>query len=196
MIKNEKILFLMKFLRNPVRVGACLPSSKSLSKRIAKYVMSKKPEVLVELGAGSGIVTKALIEAGMKPENIYALEIDPVLCDYMRKNFPGLNVVEGDVKDIKKMLPKELIGKMTVVLSGLPISIVPEALQNEVIHRSYDLLDKGGELVQYCYSQRSPVSAEKYDLVVEKVDKVLANIPPAAIWSYRRAKDVAEKRAA
>ena len=57
-------MFLCEFLRNPGAVGALCPSSERLAARIARQVDLSREGWIVELGAGTGVVTAALLRHG------------------------------------------------------------------------------------------------------------------------------------
>ena len=58
-----------------------------------------------------------------------------------------------------------------------------------MIAAAFKVLPEDGALVQFTYGPRAPVSraiARGLDIVGERAHWVLDNLPPAAVWQYRR----------
>ena len=57
---SKNVLF-RRFLRNPVQVGALCPSSRALCSTIVSQVGVDRADVIVELGPGTGAITREII---------------------------------------------------------------------------------------------------------------------------------------
>ena len=89
-------LFLKRWLAHPLRMGSVVPSSATLCRHIVRIGMPKDPEGLVlELGAGTGVISKAFLDAGLSPRRLTAVEIDPNLADHLRQSLPNVSVLAG-----------------------------------------------------------------------------------------------------
>ena len=93
-------LFFRRWLANPLQMGSIIPSSPSLCRRIAAHVRRKEDEVVVELGAGTGVISKALLAAGVPPEKLVVVEIVRDMAEHLRQVLPGVNVIQGDAFDL------------------------------------------------------------------------------------------------
>ena len=80
---------------------------------------------VVELGAGTGPVTQALIEAGCPVDQIVVVERDAELCGSLERRFSGLQVLHGNALELGEILASARISSVRVVLSGLPMRVVP-----------------------------------------------------------------------
>src|SRR5271163_2108119 len=92
-------LFLKRWLRRPLAIGAVVPSGRLLAQAMAqatKAALEGRTGHVVELGAGTGEVTKALLAAGIAPERLVLIERDPELAIFLRRRFPGPRIIEGD----------------------------------------------------------------------------------------------------
>jgi phosphatidylethanolamine/phosphatidyl-N-methylethanolamine N-methyltransferase len=141
---------------------------------------------VLELGPGTGVVTDALIAHGIGIERLIAVEADPDLAQLMRERFPDLRVVEGDAFDLDRTLPKDASGPLAATVSGLPLLNFPPARRRALVVSALDRMPAGGPFVQFSYGFTTPVPAD-LDISVEQAGLVLANLPPARIWVYRRA---------
>jgi hypothetical protein len=63
---KEAALFFVRWLKAPHRIGAVTPSSRQLGRAMARQVLSAGPGPIIELGGGTGSVTRALL--GELPE--------------------------------------------------------------------------------------------------------------------------------
>jgi phosphatidylethanolamine/phosphatidyl-N-methylethanolamine N-methyltransferase len=72
-------LFLKRWLRRPFAMGAVVPSGRLLAEAMARTtlsVMAGRDGHVIELGAGTGEVTKALLAAGIPAGRLALVERD------------------------------------------------------------------------------------------------------------------------
>ncbi|WZN38560.1 dimethyladenosine transferase [Candidatus Phytoplasma asteris] len=126
---------------HPQQMGSSLfPESQDIAKQLSNLVFeekqdldSKTGEKILELGAGSGNVTKYLVQKfGVK--NVIALEFDKELCNVLRNKFPDLTVIEGDACDFIELLKKQkiLLDQIKGIVSTLPLSIFSQEKLQEL----------------------------------------------------------------
>jgi phosphatidylethanolamine/phosphatidyl-N-methylethanolamine N-methyltransferase len=186
---RDNLSFLKLWLRKPASLGAMLPSSKSLASAMAEQIDPSAPGAVIELGGGTGSITAALLDSGIAPGNIVVLEREAALCRLLRKRFPEVRVMRGDARDLARLLARAEIHQVKTVVSGLPLLSMPLGVERAVIAAAFKVLPEDGALVQFTYGPRAPVSraiARGLDIVGERADWVLDNLPPAAVWHYRR----------
>ncbi len=184
---GEELLFLRRWLANPLKVGAILPSSPALAKLVAREIKLGADEALVELGAGTGSVTEALLAAGIAPERLFVIEIDPALCTYLRRQFPQAQIIQGDATKLGELLPRKWIGKVPVVISGIPMVTLPLDVQRRMIDSWFSVMSPKGRMLQYTYSLVSPLPEKKLGLKGRRRGLAVLNVPPAWVWSYQKA---------
>lgn len=181
----DELRFWRSLVTRPRAIGAIAPSSPALARKIAAQIHPGVPGTVLELGPGTGVVTDALIARGIGVEHLIAIEADPDLAQLMRARFPGLRVVEGDAFDLDRTLPRETSGPLSAVVSGLPLLNFPPARRRALIASTLARIPAGGPFVQFSYGFTAPVPADS-GVSVEEAGLVLANLPPARIWVYRR----------
>jgi phospholipid N-methyltransferase len=82
-------LFVREIIFAPtISVGAIWPSSGRLAKHLAAQVPLPSKGLILELGAGTGVVTQALIERGVNPERLVVVERHPPYVQFLRAHFP------------------------------------------------------------------------------------------------------------
>ncbi len=177
--------FVRSLLRDPASVGAVAPSSCHLSRLIASHVDSGASTVL-EVGAGTGSVTGALLSRGIDPRRLFLIERDPELAAYLRDRFPRVRVRCGDAAHASSILSNEAIGQVNTLLSSLPIRNLRRAEQIAMVGAMLKVLAPGGQLIQYTYAPRCPIPIVALDLDAECVGRVWRNLPPAAVWRFTR----------
>ncbi|HEY3638618.1 MAG TPA: rRNA adenine N-6-methyltransferase family protein [Rhizomicrobium sp.] len=182
---SDELLFLRRLLLRPRSIGAIAPSSPALARKIAAQIDPKCEGNVIELGPGTGVVTEALIARGIPFDRLIAVEADPDLARHMRERFPGLRVIEGDAFCLDRTLPCAETGPLAGVVSGLPLLNFPPAQRRELIISALARIPSGGPFVQFSYGFTAPVPADK-EIAVKQTGFVLANLPPARVWVYRR----------
>ena len=90
---NENIQFLQAFIKNPLKVGAIAPSSPELASKMIEGIVPARNDVVVELGVGTGAITKFLAEIVPDDESYLGIELDKNLVKSLQTKFPELKIV-------------------------------------------------------------------------------------------------------
>lgn len=176
-------LFFRRWLANPLQMGSIIPSSRALCERITRNVVRADDEYVLELGAGTGVVTKAMIARGIPPEKIIVVEIVPEMADHLRQVLPGVNVVCGDAFAVKDSLPPAWISKIGTAICGIPLVMLPLAQQQKFVDAVEAVAPgKGFLLLTYCIT--SPLPYRKLGLDATRLEWTPMNFPPASVWRY------------
>jgi phosphatidylethanolamine/phosphatidyl-N-methylethanolamine N-methyltransferase len=176
-------LFFRRWLANPLQMGSIVPSSPALCKRIAAQTKANPDQIVVELGAGTGVISRALIEAGLAPERLYVVEIVPDMADHLRAALPGANVIEGDARRLPQLIPPEFHGKIGTVVVGIPLVLLPLAEQRRFID-AIEAVAPGLGFILYSYCVTSPLPYKKHQLTPKREAWTPLNFPPASVWRY------------
>lgn len=185
--QEEKVLFFKQLVKNPRSLGAIVPSSEALGTFISQQLTIQPGCYFVEIGAGTGSLTKALLQASMDPRCLYVVELDPMLAAYLRKHLPDdVTVITGDARDLENLLPPHIIGHVEAVISGIPMMNLNTQEQWDLIDASFRVMHLHGSFLQFSYSPLSPLPAKKLGLEKKRVGHVLKNFPPATVWRYNR----------
>ena len=78
---SDSRLILKLWLKNPMKIGTVAPSSPELASAMARQIppgVAQGDGYVVELGGGTGPVTRAILKAGVPPDRLIVLERDPV----------------------------------------------------------------------------------------------------------------------
>ncbi len=179
-------MFLRSVLDNPLRVGAVAPSSGALARLMASLVRLRSGEAILELGAGTGSVTRALLEIGVPRERLYVIELDARLHRYLQNRFPGVTVLRGNAVDARDLVPVHRVGRISTVVSSLPLRPMKFATQAAIVDAVFGVLAPGGMMLQYSYPPGKPLPA-RLGVTAECAGRIWYNLPPAAVWRITRA---------
>src|SRR5215470_15130838 len=149
-------IFFGLWLQKPLRIAAANPSGARLADALASLVDLRRPGPVLELGAGTGSLTRGLVRAGCPLDRIIALEREPRLIGVLRREFPGMTVIEGDASRIAE----HLFGRaeqLCSVVPSLPIKWFPPEAQAAIIKPCLDLLGPGGRFLQLTNAFSSPL---------------------------------------
>lgn len=190
MKNEEKKLFLKRWVKHPLRLGSIIPSSKSLGKILSKNINLREDSYILETGAGTGSLTRTILESGVPVEKFIAVELDKELCEFLKKTIPNLLIIQGNAAELEKIIPKKCIGKISTIISGLPFTNMKIDVQSTIVSSYFKVMDKNGEILQFCFNPTSPLSAKRLGLEKERLGTTFRNIPPATVWRYKKALDL------
>ena len=191
---KDSLLFLGKFLKHGTAIASLAPSSPWLSRTTVRNVDWDRAKVLVELGAGTGPITRVLAEKARPDCRVVVLERDPDFARILRERFQGhanFDVVEGDVRDLTSILERLGISRVDAVVSGLPVPSFPEDLQRDLFRVVKKILVPGGTYNQI--TEMPWVYLRFYRRFFQEVQFAFEprNLPPAGAYYCRGVKDVA-----
>ena len=186
MISREDRLFLRRWVKNPMSIGAIAPSSRGLADAMARQVPAHGTGPVIELGGGTGNITAGLLRAGIAASRLVVLERDPDLHRLLQQRFPRLRVVLGDAAALVETLRPLGIDRADAVVSGLPLLSMPRDIQDEIVRGVFHLLPAGAPFIQFTYGPYSPVGRERLGVSGKVAKWVAANLPPASVWVYHR----------
>jgi phosphatidylethanolamine/phosphatidyl-N-methylethanolamine N-methyltransferase len=182
-VKNTG-LFLRRWLANPLQMGSVIPSSPALCRRIATLVERAEDEVVVELGAGTGVISRALLAAGVPADRLVVVEIVRDMADHLRQVLPGVNVIQGDAFELARDLPERLHGKVGTAICGIPLVMLPLDRQRRFVD-AVEAVAPGKGFLLYTYCITSPLPYRKLALSARREAWTPLNLPPASVWRYQ-----------
>jgi phosphatidylethanolamine/phosphatidyl-N-methylethanolamine N-methyltransferase len=171
-------------------MGSVIPSSAALCDRIVRHVRRAGDEVVVELGAGTGVISRALLDSGLPAERLIVVEIVPDMAKHLRMVLPGANVIEGDARALPDLVPPHWHGRIGTVICGIPLVLLPVAEQRRFID-AIDLVAPGRGFLHFSYCATSPLPARRHGLTARREAWTPLNFPPASVWRYTPGKAAA-----
>lgn len=195
----DTTLFILQFLRHPQDIGSVAPSSKALAESMTRFVTTntETPKLYLEVGAGTGAFTKAIIKKLRPKDKLDIVEINPKFCERLQKKYADRSNVmihNGSILDWK---PEYLYDG---IISSLPFNVFNACFVSRILTQFANVA-KAGAVVSYCEYMvlpdikkffLAPKSKKAFQETLEttatfekkhqiQLDKVFANLPPAMI---------------
>ena len=184
-------LVVRKFFQHGTTIASFAPSSRFLARKILKGIDYDAARCIVELGAGTGPITKALIDRVRPHTRLIVVERDPDFCKRLRERFayaPHAEIVEGDAAHIDRLLADRGVTQVDHIVSGLPLPSFPAEVRDAILGASARALGEHGTFRQLTYMPlvfwqfyRGYFNNVRFQLVP-------LNIPPAGVYVCRKYK--------
>ena len=183
--------FFTGFLRRPWKVGAVAPSSARLARTIVRHCHLQKADIVVELGAGTGAITRHILESIGPQTTFITLELDARHVARLRERHPGLKIYRESAENLRALLAQH--GRKTVdcVISGLPWGNMNRRAQQRILREILAVLKPGGRFCGFGYVHAGwyPSSRAFYRTLQQHFRRVgispvvWRNLPPAFVYS-------------
>lgn len=186
-INKDLIEFVKAAVDKPMEVSTIFPTSSALANRLLDQMECDLPGPVVELGAGTGAITRHL-KKRLTPEQSYlGIEVNSDMIRFLRREFRDMDFRRGKADQIEKFLEGKLAAN---VVSSLPWTIFTSQYREltlSAIHRS---LKPGGRFLTYmCINASIYPQANHFARVanqlfskVERTPIEWKNIPPAFVY--------------
>ncbi len=179
--------FFRSWLQDPFNVASIVPSSRWLARLMATDLGPGAR--VVELGAGTGTLTDAILARGVRPADLYLVEQCEPFVEILETRFPLASVLRADAADLCRHLPA-LIGTADYVVSGLPILWFAKEKKTRILAAAFSLLRPEGRFHQFTYLGRPPVGNRLLATLGLKATLIGVspiNLPPAFVYRFERA---------
>ncbi|NJM33501.1 MAG: methyltransferase domain-containing protein [Rhodomicrobium sp.] len=176
-------------LQNFRQICSLFPSSPFVGRAMSWSIADRPAPQVVELGAGTGAVTRQLLNSGVPFEHLALVEIDAKLGGHLRRSFPDLDVIIAPAQDLNRLWKERNGPPVGAVVSTMPMRLFSKKTIMSIMRNSLAVLEPGGVFVQFTYRQSSPVPeriCRALGLEGERYCRVWINLPPAGIWVYRK----------
>lgn len=176
------LAFATALIRNPRGIGAVAPASRWLAGAMGRQLDGCACNTLVEIGPGTGAITRELHARRSAFSRVFAVERDEWMASVLRERYAGLEVVHGCASELNRHLSGTA---PVVIVSSLPFKSLPGELAGACIQAIVEAMDSGPDsmLLQYTYGLGSPpFEAPEARFAWTRVGLVMRNLPPATIW--------------
>jgi phospholipid N-methyltransferase len=196
MAVRENVRFVRQAIRNPGTVGAILPSSAALARRMTDDIAIGDGQIILELGPGTGSMTHALRTNLASPSSYLGIELAPRFVHGLKERFPELRFVQGSAVEARRHLVAAGFDQPTVhaVICGMPFGSIGPRTQNRMIIQLHRIMQPGAEFrcFQYLHAFMLPLARRFRRRMSERFGPyrvsrpVLANVPPAVVLTWTR----------
>jgi phosphatidylethanolamine/phosphatidyl-N-methylethanolamine N-methyltransferase len=184
-------IFFRQWLKNPLSIAAFSPSGRQLTKQMIAELPPHAARI-VELGGGTGVFTRAMIEHGIAPRDLLVLELNDEFYAHLCEQFPEAHVVHGNAIDLEAIARRDgflAAGLADAAISGLGLLSMSRETQRSILAAAFSVLKPNGRLIQFTYGPASPVPRElltTMGLQVRRGGFAWRNVPPASVYVYSR----------
>lgn len=192
---NENIQFLQAFLKNPGTVGSITPSSPELARRMVAGIRPDHENVVLELGVGTGAITKFLQDIVPNDESYLGIELDRDLVRSLRKNYPNMKIIRGNALEATQIHARSGLGKIGSIICCLPFVSMPNEVGERILQEIDGFMQLGCTFrtFQYAHGYYFPSAIKLREFMRNRYGKskrsplIVKNVPPAytLTWSTR-----------
>ena len=184
---KARLQFAGAFLKNPLDIGAILPSSAALARAITQGLEPGTGKIL-ELGSGTGVFTQQLITLGFAPDDLILVERNPAMAATLCRRFPQACVLQAPAQALGPENTPDF-GHIGATICGLPLRNMGHNDHHHVLKATFQAMGPGGVLYLFTYGLRCPIAPqtlEAQNLTSTLRHIVLKNIPPASVYCISR----------
>lgn len=185
--------FFRQWLRNPLAMAAVSPSSRELAQKMLRELPHGARRV-IELGGGTGVFTRALIERGVSADDLLVLELNPALFEHLKDRFPDVRVANADAADLMRITQDTGYadgGPADGIISGLGLLSMARGTQKAILEAAFSVLSPHGRFIQFTYGPGNPVAKDvmrDLELSAHRASFTFWNVPPAAVYVIQRSR--------
>lgn len=168
--------FIQNFFKKPIQTGAIAPSSKALAKAMVKHINFSTAKHIVELGPGTGVFTRELLQNMKKDSTLTCVELNDEFIARLKK-IPDkrIKVVKGDATQLSS-----IVSNANYIVSGLPVANFGEKRT-----QLYEEIKKTAPVyIQFHYTTFIEKHLKEHFVITHK-ELVLNNLPPATVYTMR-----------
>ena len=183
----ETMDWVRAWMADPLSVGAVVPSGRSLARLITSEIAPASAPV-IELGAGTGVFTRALLARGVAERDLALVEGNAMFAGLLALRFPQARTLRIDAGRLRTV---ELFGGRAAgaVVSGLPLLSMPPKKVIAILEGAFLQLRADGAFYQFTYGPRCPIKRvllDRLGLKANRIGRTVANLPPATVYRIRR----------
>jgi phosphatidylethanolamine/phosphatidyl-N-methylethanolamine N-methyltransferase len=190
---NEHLLMLGRFVRSPRTVGAVAPSSRALAEEMVQGLDLSGPTNVVELGPGTGVVTRAIAERLGARAHALAIDVEPAFVAAIARRFPRVEAICGSAADLPALLRERGMFPAAHIISGLPFASLSAEVTTSILNAVDESLEHGGTFTtfQYLNGYPTPLAKGFRRAMTERMGSdptrrvVWRNLPPAFVLTWR-----------
>jgi len=207
---NKESIFLTEGFKNIRGVGTVCSTSRFAAKAMVPEIgLHDEPKVIVELGVGTGSVTKEILKH-LRPKDLYiGIEANDKFLEVCRdglcagnprtekaeqSSYDGdknlsVNFEHGLAQNIQEILKKYGVKEVDEIICTIPFRILPKHDTKEILQNIKKLLKKNGHFtfIRYLWApENKEVFKELSDFAVVDKKIIVRNIPPAEVIKMRR----------
>lgn len=191
---------LQAWIKQPSLVSSIAPSSPAVIAAVLRHADVAAANRIVDLGAGTGEITAGLLPQMSPTARLLAVEKSEHLMETLRRlQDSRLTTVNGDAADLPELLRQAGMvatdssdpnvaahGQADLIISGIPFSVIPPSVCQQIMQQIDTCLPPGGVFVAYQVSSKVAEYAAPHWGRCDIEEKVWCNLPPLTIYRWQK----------
>jgi len=198
-------VFAAEALTDFLTTAAISPSSIHLASAMLEPLPPRRVRIVVELGAGTGAITRVLLDELSPDATLLVFEINRRFFSYLKRNFsdPRLVLINSSAEHLDSELRRRGHHQVDAVVSSLGLGFMSELQRHALFKRLLPFLHQNTVLTQYQYIHGlqfangrlrrlslRPLLHRYFGSVESRI--IWRNLPPA--WVYTCHREAARSR--
>lgn len=189
--KIKKSVFLKEGLSDIRSIGALCSTSRFVAKAMApKINAGDPPQIIIELGMGTGSITKEIIKHLRPQDTFIGIEQNEKLLEVCKNNICSgdknisVKLEHGLAQDIRSILQKHKINQADYIVCTIPFRILPKNDTEKILKEAKKVLKSGG---YFSFIRFLPALETKFiykildGFSIASKKLIIRNIPPAEV---------------
>lgn len=163
-------------------MGTVIRSGPSMCRKMTEFIEPQKDKIIVELGAGDGVITSYILDVMEADATLFVFEINADLCKVVSKiQDKRMILINDGAQNLQKYLDEYQITQVDMIISAIPFLVLPEELTQEILLLCKEKLKANGVFVQMHYAK---TIQKLYKSIFGNVESffVPLNIPPGYVF--------------
>ena len=183
---SSTLNFLGAYLRNWRSIGSVLPSSDYLARLMLRQLDFHNAETIIELGAGTGAITKHIITRKEKETHLLVFEpyadfVPPL--EKLCSDSSNVSIIQDIAQKLPDYLKQRGLKRADYIFSSLPLAGWEKQQREDLFSMLSKHIWKGGMFIQYQYFAPTYTTSLKSYFREVKLNTTLMNFPPPT-WVY------------
>lgn len=183
---DDEIIFLKGMISSPDTVGSIIPTSRVTARCMAEQIDLSSNLPVLELGPGTGVITKAILNHGIEPKDLYCVEYSEEFTRRLKIMLPDVQIMNGDAFDLDNVLGDMRDAKFDTIITSMPLLNFSMMARKRLIKDLLNRMPDGRPIILFSYGATAPVPTEGEDFDVTSIRWIIRNVPPARVWAYTR----------
>ncbi len=181
---NGSLVFIQEFLKHPFQIGSIIPSSRFLERRIVRAVEAASSDVIIELGPGTGGVTRAILHAMPPHAKLLSVEINAHFNSIVNRIGDNRLIAHlGSASDLREIISTYGLEPPNAIVSGIPFSTMSHSAGSQILETVASVLAPNGRFVAYQVSNQVATLCQPF-LGVGQSSNEFRNIPPMRVFEW------------
>lgn len=182
-----KSVFFREYVKNIRTVGAVLPSSRFLARKVVADINFATAKTIVQFGPGTGSFTREIVARRKKGTTILLIEKNETFCRQLEDEFgrtKDVIIINDSAENLGALLKRhKLPAQVDYIVSGLPFASLPSAVTENVLVAA-KRHTKQGYFITFQYTLlKKPLFTKYFSQIT--ISREVKNIPPAYVLYAR-----------